>query len=120
MAYADYNYYVNDFRGNSIPQDKFDYLAERSSDFMDAITFDRLKNSDYSEYKDKVKKCCCALTEVISDYEKTRNNSEKASETIGSYSVTYKSVSDADYKMNLKNTACQYLIHTGLMYRGID
>lgn len=120
MAYADYDFYVNIYKGGSIPADKFDYLAERASDFMDTITFNRLKNSDYLEFQNKIKKCCCALAEIVGDYEKSRNNSEIASETIGSYSVTYKSASAEVYHSSMQNTAKQYLIHTGLMYRGVE
>ena len=120
MAYADFDYYINIYNGGKVSEDKFDYLAERASDFIDKITFNRLKNGDYPEFQDKIKKCCCALAEIVGDYEKSRNNSEIASETIGSYSVSYKNISAENYQSSMQNTAKQYLIHTGLMYRGVE
>lgn len=118
MAYADYSYYLNTFKGGSVSADKFDYLAERASDFMDMITFDRLKSQDFSEYEDKIKKCCCALAENIFSYE--NSSADKNSETIGEYSVTYNHKSDSDNYRNMKSTAFRYLANTGLMYRGIE
>lgn len=120
MAYADYDFYVNIYKGGSVPADKFDYLAERASDFMDTITFNRLKNNDYPEFQGEIQKCCCALAEIVCNYEKSRNNSEIASETIGSYSVTYKSDSFEAHHSDMLDTAKRYLIHTGLMYRGVE
>lgn len=41
MAYADYKFYTESF-GNVVPETDFPRLAERASDFVDAMTFDRL------------------------------------------------------------------------------
>ena len=118
MAYADYDYYINIYKGGSVPADKFDYLAERASDFMDTITSDRLKSGNYPEYQDKIKKCCCALIENLAEYEDA--NSDKSSEKIGEYSVTYAHKSDSDKRKSMKSTVYKYLSGTGLLYRGAE
>ena len=41
MAYADYKFYTESF-GNVVPETDFPRLAERASDFVDTMTFDRL------------------------------------------------------------------------------
>lgn len=41
MAYADYKLYTESF-GNVVPETDFSRLAERASDFVDTMTFDRL------------------------------------------------------------------------------
>lgn len=117
MAYADYNYYVNIYKGGKVSEDNFGYLSERASDFMDTLTFNRLNNGDYSEFRSEIQKCCCALTEIVNNYEKSK--SEIVSETTGSYSVVYNNISIESYRSNMESTARQYLIHTGLMYRGV-
>lgn len=119
MAYADYNYYVNNYNGSAISENNFDYLSERASDFMDSITFNRLKAKEYPEFFDRIKKCCCALAEIVGNYENSRNNNI-ASEKIGSYSVTYSSADSKAYQAHMKNVANLYLGDTGLTYRGVD
>lgn len=42
MAYADYEFYTTSFFGSVVPEADFPRLAERASDFVDEITFDRL------------------------------------------------------------------------------
>lgn len=118
MAYADYDYYVNTYRGGIVTADKFDCFAERASDFMDTVTFDRLKNQDYSEYQDKIQKCCCALAENLNKYD--TGNFDKTSETIGEYSVSFNHKSESDIKKSMHSIVSEYLGNTGLMYRGID
>ena len=45
MAYADYEFYTTKYYGSSIPDSQsFDKQAERASDFLDIITFNRLVN----------------------------------------------------------------------------
>ena len=39
MAYADYKFYTESF-GNVMPETEFPRLAERASDFIDAMTFE--------------------------------------------------------------------------------
>lgn len=41
MAYADYKFYTESF-GNVVPETDFPRLAEKASDFVDTMTFDRL------------------------------------------------------------------------------
>ena len=43
MAYADYEFYTTKYYGSDIPDSQsFDKQAERASDFLDIITFNRL------------------------------------------------------------------------------
>lgn len=120
MAYVTYAVYVNEFKGSIVSADNFDYFAERASDFLDLITFNRLKNKDYSEYMKVIQNCCCALAEIIYRYEQSGNSDGIASETIGSYSVKYAEESEKKHSAKMISTARQYLAHTGLMYRGFD
>lgn len=134
MAYADFPYYRDFFKGTLIKDENaFRTLAERSSEFIDTVTFDRLSDEELlNQYKDKIQKCTCALSEMlfkrnlISDSDS--ENMPQTSETIGAYSVKYAnpydyvkeiSMSDSDFRKILRGTALQYLGNTGLMFRGV-
>ena len=41
MAYADYEFYTTSYFGSAVPETDFPRLAERASDFVDTMTFDR-------------------------------------------------------------------------------
>ena len=134
MSYADFKYYQDDFKGTLIKEeDAFRTIAERSSEFIDTVTFDRLADEElFNRYKIKIQKCCCALSELFfrrcfADKLLDAENAVETSETIGAYSVHFAnpydyvkeiSLSDSDFRKILRSTSLQYLGNTGLMYRG--
>ena len=136
MSYADFKYYQDDFKGTLINNENaFRTLAERSSEFIDTVTFDRLADEELlNRYKIKIQKCCCALSELFfrrcsADKLLDAKNAVETSETIGAYSVHFASpydyvkeisLSDSDFKKILRSTALQYLGNTGLMFRGVE
>lgn len=68
MAYADYEFYKIKYYGNVISDSQsFDKQAERASDFLDIITFDRLVDGlpDNERAQTKIKKAVCALTDKL-------------------------------------------------------
>ena len=125
--YADFPYYQDSFRGISITEEAvFRTFAERASEFIDAVTFDRLADEQLLErHKIKIQKCACALTEQffrrniaflngVPDSE----NMPETSESIGAYSVSHAnpldyvqeiSMSYADFQKSLKGTVLRYL-----------
>ena len=138
MAYVDFAYYQDFFRGTLIKDEKtFRTFAERASEFIDTMTFDRLADEELLErHKNKIQKCACALTEqffrrntTVSGDFLNQENIPKTSESIGSYSVSFAnpldyvqelSMSDADFQKSLKSTVLRCLGSTGLLYRGVD
>lgn len=136
MSYADFKYYQDDFKGTLIKEeDAFRTIAERSSEFIDTVTFDRLADEElFNRYKIKIQKCCCALSELFfrrcsADKLLDAENAVETSETIGAYSVSFAnpydyvkeiSLSDSDFRKILRSTALQYLGNTGLMFRGVE
>ncbi|MDE6005708.1 MAG: hypothetical protein K2G88_10025 [Oscillospiraceae bacterium] len=136
MAYADFLYYQDFFIGTVITDSSmFRQLSERASDYLDMITFGRLREKFPDKYEIQVKKCCCAIAEAIYLFLQDYLNSDgagkpKTQETIGAYSVSYANISDTisallngnssglqDY---LYSIAMRYLGRTGLLYRGGD
>lgn len=116
MAYADFNYYKDVFKGSSITDvATFDNLSEKATDYINSVTFDRI-----IEVNDKIKRCCCALAEQINLDNNYQNGKIVSSEKNGNYSVSYavpSSVATEHYRKI--HTICnQYLGRTGLMFRG--
>ena len=66
MAYADYEFYTKSFFGNVVPESDFIRLAERASDFLDTLTFDRLTDGlpTPEKYQKRIKKAVCAVAEI--------------------------------------------------------
>lgn len=68
MAYADYEFYTTKYYGSAIPDSQsFDKEAERASDFLDIITFERLVNGlpENERAQTKIKKAVCALADKL-------------------------------------------------------
>lgn len=125
MAYADYEDYKHIYFGNVIPEADFGRLAERAGEYVDFVTFNRLRTDTASRELDEVIKCNCALAELIYNYEQSSvdGDMQKVSEKVGEYSVQYATATDSSgHVLNLNEKkavlAKQYLGHTGLMYRG--
>ena len=126
MIYADYEYYIASYFGGVIPEDAFAAVAMRASRFLDYYTQNRAKDNADLE---AVKVACCALAEEYYAIETSQRlamqtDGEMQSQTVGSYSVTYRSKADtartiaAEARGRMVAIARQHLAHTGLLYRG--
>ena len=137
MAYADYEYYTTTYLGTAIKEADFPHLSLRASSFLDYYTQGRAaQNSDL----DAIKMACCAVSEQYQVIDTARALAQKAlssslsseggelqSQTVGSWSKTYRSAGDSAAQATasapsaqelLANVASQYLAGTGLLYRG--
>lgn len=136
MAYADFTDYAQSYHGRRIKSEEdFLYFSERASEYMDMVTFDRLADGIPAEFEEKVKKCCCALSDALFDFANTNASKEdgarpKNSESIGKYSVSYATAAQtisglmsggtsglSDY---MHSICMRFLGRTGLMFRGCD
>lgn len=86
MAYADFTFYTTSYFGNVVPESDFPRLAERASDWIDVITFDRLTDGlpVSVNAQTKIKKAVCALTDVFYQMELAQ---KKALSLSSSYSA---------------------------------
>lgn len=75
MAYADYKFYTESF-GNVVPEADFPRLAERASDFIDTMTFDRLVDGlpTNERSQKRIKKAVCSLAELMYQFELAEKN----------------------------------------------
>lgn len=79
MAYADYKFYTESF-GNVVPETDFPRLAERASDFVDTMTFDRLVDGlpTNERSQKRIKKAICSLAEKMYQIELAEKNATDA------------------------------------------
>lgn len=123
MAYADYTYYTSQYIGNAITETDFPRLAARATAFIDYYTGGKAAGSSETT---KLADACCAIAEQYQVIEKARLSAssasgEMASQTVGAYSVTYRSGTEsaAAAEAQLAHIAQIYLAGTGLLYRGV-
>lgn len=79
MAYADYKFYTESF-GNVVPETDFPRLAERASDFIDMMTFNRLVDGlpENERSQKRIKKAVCSLAELMYQIELAEKNATDA------------------------------------------
>lgn len=100
MAYADYEFYKNEYFGDTIAESDFPKWADRASRQIDVFTFKRLLSAyPEDEYTDKqIKLCMCDLAEKMMETDKYLKASALNEEghatavksvSAGSESITY-------------------------------
>lgn len=80
MAYADYEFYTTSYFGSVVPETDFPRLAERASDFIDTMTFDRLVDGLPANERSqkRIKKTVCSLAELMYQIELAEKNATNA------------------------------------------
>lgn len=75
MAYVDYKFYTESF-GNVVPETDFPRLAEKASDFIDTMTFNRLVDGlpTNERSQKRIKKTVCSLAELMYQIELAEKN----------------------------------------------
>ena len=113
--YIDYEFYKNEYHGQTIPESDFLGLALEASYYLKRITFNRIETPS-----DDVKLATCAVAEVVYKYQDIDGIS---SETVGNYTVFYGSAKRDGVGFSVENrkleAAKMYLLHTGLLYAGV-
>lgn len=84
MAYADYKFYTEKYYGDTVPESNFPKYAERASDRIDSITFDRLVNGFPEEERavTKVKKSVCAVADALYQIDQIKKASMESVGTV--------------------------------------
>ncbi len=107
MAYADYEFYSTSYFGSVVPEADFPRLAERASDFVDTMTFDRLVDglSMNERSQKRIKKAVCSLAELMYQLELAEKNATSYATMNGSSVSTrpgeYGLVTDGDGNIQL-------------------
>lgn len=120
--YADYTFYVSEYRGN-LTDEEFDKSVIPASAYVRRITFGR---ADDNMEMEEVKLATCAVCELLANDEKVRSKHlgrAVTSENTDGYSVSFESGGNgetADDLLHKKmyNTAALFLDPTGLLCMG--
>lgn len=129
IPYVDYDYYVNDFEGNLIPKNSFNKTVKEASRKINYFTSNKIVNVN-SDVKDAT----CSIAELLYNQEQLKtklfssdNASQKVSETVGPWSVSYannyqyqdkqiktdKELNNSIYKI------CKEYLDEELLFRGV-
>lgn len=97
MAYADYEFYRDVYFGDAITEDDFPQLSERASDYIRAMT-QGVSDTVTGWQMEAVKKATCAIADIMQDEKRMSasafsGDAAISSETVGSWSRTYRSTS---------------------------
>lgn len=95
--YADYDFYLNTYFGNAIPEEDFPRLSTRASDYIRSMTHGLSDTVDGSDLE-AVKKASCAVADALLDEEimtasAFSGEQTMSSETVGGWSRSYVSSS---------------------------
>lgn len=129
MAYADYEFYVGTYLGNTVPAADFDRMAARASEYLDTLTSGRVATAAGGA-QDAVQRSCCAIAEVLYvDQQRAAESSAGwpppgavlKAETNGTWRQEYELTADATKTTDRRvyDTAKRYLGAWGLLYRGV-
>lgn len=129
--YIDFAYYTGEYFGTKIPEQEFMSFARRASLKMDEFTFGRLERWPKEDLPDSVFDACCAVAEVLYDYDAQQKAIREAtsggavrSESNDGYSISFASTDrTADAKSqdrDMRDAIESYLGHSGLLFRGVS
>lgn len=119
LSYADYDFYINNYGGNLIPSENFDFWTRKSTQYIRTSTFGNIDENQ--EIIEPVKMCCCELAEQMYNQDKRKNRQGIASEKVGEHSISYESteaINKAEKEI-LRQIIIMWLADTGLLYRGL-
>lgn len=76
MAYVDFEFYTTKYYGDTVPEESFQKYAEKASDRIDSITFDRLVDElpENERDKAKVQKAVCAVADALYQIDQIRKS----------------------------------------------
>lgn len=126
MVYATYEYYVEEYYGTAIPDEVFQRVIRKASQYIDHFTFERITEENVDEYQ-ALPDCACDMAEAIYKMSVSSGaEKEKKAENTDGYSVTYVTECvdgqsrEEVLKKKLYSIAKLYLSGTGLLYCGAD
>lgn len=111
MAYSDYTFYLNEYKG-SIAESVFARLLPRATAEIDRMTFNRARTATGDELE-AVKFAECAVVEEL-NYQGTGGAGDVTSESNDGISRSYSSSVSKTSRQRINAAADTYLYNTGL------
>ena len=120
-AYAEYEYYTEEYGRKIIPPNDFDHFSKMASVEINKYTFNNL--ADVEEIPDVVKECCCEVAEKLYLFGESKGDKGLVLSSYGndgetaSYNV--KGMTEEEMPNTIKRIVKKWLGNTGLMYCGV-
>ena len=112
---VDYAFYVTEY-GGALPEEEFTRMQGRASAFLASITMGRSEADGLLPWQKKmVNMAVCAVTDAMHEAE---NGGQIVSEINDGISVSYAAKPQQTDEKRLYDAAAQYLVFTGILYRG--
>ena len=134
MGYTTYEFYKDEYYGDSIEESLFPKWESRATDRLDELTYGNITADAMEEYSEKIQKATCALADLLykidfkTNHVNDTNGGNVKSMSSGGQSISFGSNETlVDKVLNDKvaqnrlcyDTVCEYLSGTGLLYAGI-
>ena len=134
MGYTTYEFYQNEYYGDSIEESLFPKWESRATDRLDELTYGKITEAVLEEYNEKIQKAVCALADLLykidfkTNHANDTNGGNVKSMSSGGQSISFGSNETlVDKVLNDKvaqnmlcyDTVREYLSGTGLLYAGI-
>ena len=134
MGYTTYEFYQNEYYGDSIEESLFPKWESRATDRLDELTYGNITADALEEYSEKIQKATCALADLLykidykTNHANDTNGGNVKSMSSGGQSISFGSNETlVDKVLNDKvaqnrlyyDTVREYLSGTGLLYAGI-
>ena len=134
MGYTTYEFYKDEYYGDSIEESLFPKWESRATDRLDELTYGNITEDVLEEYSEKIQKATCALADLLykidykTNHANDTNGGNVKSMSSGGQSISFGSNETLiDKVLNDKvaqnrlcyDTVCEYLSGTGLLYAGV-
>ena len=134
MGYTTYEFYNDEYYGDSIEESLFPKWESRATDRLDELTYGNITADALEEYSEKIQKATCALADLLykidfkTNHVNDTNGGNVKSMSSGGQSISFGSNETlVDKVLNDKvaqnrlcyDTVCEYLSGTGLLYAGV-
>ena len=134
MGYTAYEFYKDEYYGDSIEESLFPKWERRAVDRLNELTFGNITADAMEEYSEKIQKATCALADLLykidykTNHANDTNGGNVKSMSSGGQSISFGSNETLiDKVLNDKvaqnrlcyYTVCEYLSGTGLLYAGV-
>ena len=134
MGYTTYEFYKDEYYGDSIEESLFPKWESRATDRLDELTYGNITADALEEYSEKIQKAVCALADLLykidfkTNHANDTNGGNVKSMSSGGQSISFGSNETlVDKVLNDKvaqnrlcyDTVREYLSGTGLLYAGV-
>lgn len=123
MTYVNYTYYTETYEGISVSEDEFNGLELRAGEMIDGLTMYKVAQTSLNDYpifiQEQFKKAVCAQIDYIYANGGMESLYQQEVQDISLGKFNYSTIPEKKSNTHISPLAYQYLLITGLLYRGM-